>query len=113
MGGNREGLCHVGNPRAAMQRAAAASARFQRRKPGLPIEAFVQSTTTVPVTEMLREPALSVAQVLERQPRDGPQPSPFERSIAEIRANPDLSARAIAKRINVSHQTVIRAQAAL
>jgi hypothetical protein len=86
---------------------------FNAANPACRFEAFVQTTSTVPVADMLREPALSVAEVLERQPRDGPQASAFERALAEIKANPDLSLRAIAKRINVSHQTVMRAQAAL
>jgi hypothetical protein len=85
---------------------------FNVAHPASSFEAFVQSTSTVPVAEMLREPALSVAQVLQREPRDGPQASAFERAMAEIEANPDLSLRAIAKRIGVSHQTVMRAQAA-
>lgn len=90
---------------------------FNAAHPGCRFEAFVQSTPTVAVAKMLGEPAVSVAQVLEREPApDGPptaSASRFERALAAIRADPERTDRAIAKAIGVSHQTVMRARISL
>jgi len=88
---------------------------FNERCPGVRFEAFVQTTPTVPMADVLREPGTSITAIAERQapPRDGPQPSPFERAIAALRANRHRPARAIAKEIGVGHQTVLRARETL
>jgi hypothetical protein len=82
--------------------------------PGCRFEAFVQSTPTVPMADVLAEPAASIAQIGERQapapPSDGSQPSQLERAKAAILTNPGRPARAIAKEIGVGHQTVLRAR---
>jgi hypothetical protein len=90
---------------------------FSAEYPGSHLEVLVQSSTPVPVTDLLREPAAAIAAIPERQgPDTGPSAlseGPFERAIAAILAHPDLRDRAIAKKIGVSHQTVGRARAAL
>jgi hypothetical protein len=84
---------------------------FEAEHPGFGFWWFEQTTPAVSIDDALREPALSVAQISERQ--SGPPASPSERAIAAVMANPDRSARAIAKEIGVSHQTVGRARKTL
>jgi hypothetical protein len=87
---------------------------FESAHPGCRLEVFVQATPAVSMVEILAEPTSSVAQILGRHGGpDGPRLSPFDRATAALRENPGGSARAIAKRIGVSHQTVMRAQEAL
>lgn len=87
----------------------AAAHEVEAAHAGCRLEIFVQNSPPVTTKEFLREPErLSVAQVLERRGPDGPQPSKRERVIEAIRENPGLGARPLARRIGVSHQTVLR-----
>lgn len=95
---------------------------FDAAHPGCHFEVMMQSGRDVPVHEMVEtlrvNPELTIQQVFERTkatpaPAKPVEPSPFDRAAAAIRANPQLSDRAIERQFGVSHQTVARARAAI
>lgn len=100
---------------------------FDAAHKGCSFEVMVQTGRSVPVREMVEtlkvDPELSILEVFQRHggelgkpipagPSQPPKP-PFARAKGAVLAWPHLSDHAIAKRINVSHQTVGRARAAL
>jgi hypothetical protein len=85
---------------------------FEVIHPNCQFTAFVQEAPAVPLAAFLREPSSSVTRVPGHRP-SGPQLSPFERAMEAVLENPGRPARVIAKQIGISHQTVLRARAAL
>jgi hypothetical protein len=72
---------------------------FEVAHPGCRLEIFVENSPPVTTAEILREPDLSIAQVLERGGPDRPQLSPSERAMAALRGRSKAFHDALVARI--------------